>query len=138
MRPITNPLNLKKALHLEPLYGLNSAAFFNVLLIAFFLTLLSSRFIFTPGTSIALPKAKGGELATGYVVTIAGPNTLFYDGKIYSMQTIARLLPQLHTQNPQPLLLKVDKNIDMQTFLDLCNHARSAGFDTVQIASDPK
>jgi len=128
--------------------GLESAALFDVLLIAVLLLLTGSKFILAPGigievggdalpTSAVLEKSLTSDSAS-CVLTAAGNSMLIFDGRIMTVKDFARSLAQTRgSQHRSTLLLKTSKNIDAQTLLDIFQAAKDGGFTKVQIAAKP-
>jgi biopolymer transport protein ExbD len=136
---LTSPLDLKSHLH-PPQFRMNVVPFINVLLIAFCIFMLGGSYITAPGVSIDLPKAThldGRRVVS--VLTIRHDNMLIYEGRIF---TLAEFKNELLNKNPIPresdavLLVKLNKDVAMQSFLDLCDIVRVSGYSQIQVATE--
>lgn len=130
-----------------------------VLLVAFLLFAMTSRFIYAPGLTFDLHPAtdgkvvetqfssKGTELPkfpgklagqkTSALLTIRNDNMFIFDGRIYKDLTEA--LPPLPKQlagTRGVLLVKADKSNSIQGIFNLMKIARDAGFSAVQLAGE--
>lgn len=138
---ILSPLNISQKLQ-KPSYSLDAAPFLNVLVVAFFFCLLGSHFLTAPGLSIDLPSAPQPLVhneVTEQVLTLKLHNQIFFQGKIYSLQTIEQPLLhalETHTSTTPALLIKMDKNISTEDLLKLCEIAKNAGYAKIHIASN--
>ncbi len=128
--------------------SLSAASFFDVLLIILMLFVLSSKFIISSGASIAL-NAKENDLPVSInsdmkgvltsselsILHIQSGNMILFDGAIYNMESFANALRHKGDLSQEVLLIKMDKNCDIQSFLNICEIAQEAGVKAVQIAS---
>ncbi len=135
------PLKLRTNIK-SPSFKLEWIPFLNVLCIAFFLSILSSKYIFAPGLTIELPKATSKNLvgrATSAILSVNETNLIFFEGNIYDLENIESAL-RVFTKDitiPSPILLiKASKKTEMNTIFDLCKIARNAGFSNIQLASN--
>ena len=139
-----SPLNLQSHLK-EPSDTLDVAALFNVLLIICLLFLLSSRFIVAPGMTIDLPSSGHrevkGVLTAGAVLTAKSDNLFLFEGNVCTLEALPKILnnyiPSL-TDASSILLVKLDRNVSVQAFVQVADMARDAGFSQVQIALQPR
>jgi len=128
--------------------SLNSAALFNVLLLALMFVLLSSKFIVATSfplnlnDSLELPVLEN-EKSSGSLVDeslsilhLQGTNMIIFAGKIYSFDSFQKFMSDKKFPN-QKLLVKADKNANIQNLLNVCQIAKDAGFERVQIAYIP-
>jgi biopolymer transport protein ExbD len=154
--PLTSPLGLTRHIR-RPDLRLEAVPWLNVMLVAWLLSLLGSRFIYAPGLAVDLGHASGsppsqlnlpvvsGSPLPGLpanavltVLTAKGDQLFIFEGRIYDLESLRAELRQhpLPTgRAPIILLLKVDQNVSMQTFMEICALARAAGFSTVQVAA---
>lgn len=147
---LSRPLELEKALH--PLdRRLDPVPLIDVLLLALMFSLLGSRFIFAPGLSMELdlqlpvsgeaklPGILTEDTLTVAVLTAKQSNMHLFDGKIFTLYE----LENHFRNNPVPedrrgqsvLLVKMHKDVSMQTFVQIAEMARRAGYGRVQIAA---
>ena len=72
------------------------------------------------------------------VLSARGDSMLIFAGAIYSMDTFKRTF----TSGAKPkhrgtLLIKADKNLAVQTLIEICEAAKAAGFKNAIIAAEP-
>jgi biopolymer transport protein ExbD len=140
---ITRPLDLQSRLR-PPSKRLNPLPLFDVLLIAFFFSLLSSKFVLSSGLAINLPQGGSGPgLPASAVLTVRTDEMLLFEGQILSMSGLA---PALATHVKQQrsggadanLLIYLDRNVSVQTFFAVAEVAREQGVTRVQLAAEPR
>jgi biopolymer transport protein ExbD len=104
-----------------------------------------------PGQIGALPTASGPlpGRATDAVLTVETykkennqvVSMFYYKDNIYDLATWQRHMQEPGEHLPRGatavLLLKASGDLDIQTFLDICDTANKAGFTSVQIAAQP-
>ncbi len=134
--------------------GLEFAPLFDVLLIALMFTLLGSGFITAPGfgvdlsapetseEALKLPETAPGKPLPGVtvdeyvsVLNIRGKSMIIFQGHIYSVETFEQAMKSFKGHGT--LLVKMDKSVDAQTFLRVCQLAKEAGFERAQMAAKP-
>ncbi len=137
---ITRPLNLLSRLK-KPSLRFDVVALFDILVIVFGFTLLSSRFIFAPGITIDLPRVAADDLVgvrTDAVLTIGANEMLLFEGSILNYDNFVERLGEHFQGDPDgSLLIRADRRIPMQTLLEVAELARSAGVARVQVAASP-
>ncbi len=137
---ITRPLNLQSRLK-KPSLRFDVVALFDILVIVFGFTLLSSRFIFAPGITIDLPRVAADDLVgirTDAVLTIGANEMLLFEGAILNYDNFVDRLRDHFREDPDgSLLIRADRRIPMQTLLEVAELARSAGVARVQVAAAP-
>ena len=140
MSLLASPFTLKKHLK-SPDLRMDPLPFIDLCVIALFFFLLGSRFIFSPGMTLDLPRSEANPLTgipTVAVLSIQGSDMLLFEERVYNLKTIKPVLTQFieSNKNPKPVLLvKMDRNVNIQTFLTVCDFARGAGFNGVQVAA---
>jgi len=145
---LVQPLELQRRLRTPPT-GPDVAALIDILLIAFMLSLLGSRFVYSPGSTMALdelelPQSTQSQLAgapTVDVLTLLQDDRLIYRGQFISVDKWALQLDDGARESRRAsnaiLLVKADARISLQAFLRVSNLAREAGYTRVQIAERP-
>ncbi len=137
---ITKPLNLQNSLQPSS-QRFDFIALFDVLLIAFGFSLLSSRFLFAPGITVELPRAGYGELSgmrTDAVLTVGANEMLLFEGAILNFDTFeGHLREYFEGKSDTALLIRADRSISMETLLAVAELARAAGVDRIQVAAVP-
>lgn len=143
---ITAPLQLKGYLA-EPRFGIDFIPLIDLCLVGLFFALPGSRFITSPGVALDVPTVSAEVLnaiptdAVVTVLTIRDNEIVLFDGSIVRPDAVASVLNDYVAQregNHLVLLIKVDKDVRVQSLLGTCDLARQAGFDIVQIAAEEK
>jgi len=126
--------------------SLSSAALFDALLIALIFLGLTSKFVLAPGFSIDLSSANIPVCATFdnvivdedlTVLNAKSGSMIIFDGAIFTPESFAkRMASYSRGKDRGVLLLKIDKNVDAQTLIDICNAAKIGGFKKIQIAAE--
>jgi biopolymer transport protein ExbD len=121
--------------------GLDLMPLIDLLCIALLFSLLFTRLVITPGvqlslseTELQMPQATQ-EVA---VLTVQNEGMLLFDGGVYQVDSIeeAFLERMMRTKDkPVILLLKAGRLLPMQTLLDICSKAKSAGFVQIDLAA---
>lgn len=139
---ITEPLNLRGYLKTAPKPGWSFIAVLDILLIAGILFIHQSRFVYGTGAEIELVRSNPGRFAVTAgtaVLTVRAYDLIFFDGQKVSLDRLPASLGAFAREHEgeKALLLKVDHSISLQTLFGLFEMAQGAGFDRVQIASEP-
>lgn len=140
---ITRPLNLRAHLRPPASGGFDWTPFFDVVLIAVFFGLFSSRFLFAPGIPLELPAlgpASAQALPTAAVLTVRGEGMLLFEGEVLTPERFGPVLQEWVRRRGPPqgaLLVKLDRGTRIDTVLGLAEAARAAGFEAVQVAAEP-
>ncbi len=150
MASFTRPLNLRANITVSD-RSFDWIAGLNVLLATLMLLFLGSRYVYAPGllvsvadspelpAELALPLNKEAlsgvdSAAVASVLTVQQDNVFLFEGSIHSFNTLERTLKRDTARANAVLLLKIGRNVSMQTFVDVCALAKSAGFASVQVA----
>jgi biopolymer transport protein ExbD len=144
---ITRPLDLQS--HLSPApRDLDFFAWVNVGVIVLFFGLLGSRFVLAPGLPVGVGAENALELPnTGGAIDGAGPasvvvsyrrdNVILFEGGMYALPELRKHMEDYAKLHPQAVLLvRADRQVSMQAFLDLCDMAKQVGFKGVLVAAD--
>lgn len=138
---LKSPLDLRSKIKTLPI-GIEAIPFINVLAIAFFMSLLSSKFLFAPGLSIQLPHSSETKIqgtTTSAILTVNQANMIFFEGNIYNLDTIQQAFIDFikSSQVQHPILLaKMNKGADVDLFFNICETAHKAGFSSIQLAAN--
>lgn len=145
---LVQPLELQSRLRTPPT-GADVAALFDILLIVVMLSLLGSRFVFAPGSTVGLedfelPESSFSQLAgvpTVDVLTLLQDDRVIYDGQFMTAEAWSLALEEdmveVRRSNNAILLVKADGRISLQAFLRISDRARQAGYTRIQIAERP-
>lgn len=141
------PVDLISKVHKDG-FSMSVFALFDVLLLAFMMSLLSSKFVLAPGVRLgvppaSLPKADGPAIEAALagesvdVLNVKGEDMMIFDGRIYGADAFSRMM---RSRKPSGgvLLIKADAAVSGQTLLDIAAVAGAAGFKSVQVAAEPR
>ncbi len=147
---ITRPLDLESRLG-KPPRDFDVVFWVNVGVIALMFGLLGSRFVLLPGLTVgvdgaaeafALPqvgRASEGAGTASVVVSYRRDNVILFEGGMYSLPELRRHMESYaRTHAGAVLLVRADRQVSMQAFLDLCDMARAIGFANVLVAAEPQ
>jgi len=144
---ITHPLELQSRLSPPP-RDLDFFAWVNVAVIALFFGLLGSRFVLAPGLAIGvgnnstleLPRISGATEGAGpasVVVSYRRDNVILFEGGMYTLPELRKHMESYARMHPGAVMLvRADRQVSMQAFLDLCDMARQVGFAHVLAAAE--
>lgn len=145
---LVQPLELQRRLRTPPT-GPDVAALIDIMLIAFMLSLLGSRFVYSPGTTLGLedlelPVSSASQLTgapTVDVLTLLQDDRLIYGGQFMTAEDWSRKVAEGDIEGRREskaiLLIKADGRISLEAFLRICDRAREAGYARLQIAERP-
>jgi len=145
---LTSPLQLQSKLSPPP-RDMDLMFWVNVGAVALFFGLLGSRFVLAPGMpmqvgggaspALELPQsAATAPSAASVVVSYRRDNMVLFEGGIYELRELRGPLEAYAKKHPGAVMLvRADKQVSMQGFLDLCDLARAAGFVSVLVAAEP-
>ncbi len=117
---------------------INVIPFVDIMLVLLTIVLTTSTFIATGGISVQLPKASGKSEETLKVRTIDidGKGRIFFTG---SPCTILELTERLkHLDRNSPFLIRADRDLPLQTFVDLLDTVKNSGFQKVSLQTERK
>ena len=144
---ITRPLELESRLSPPP-RDLDFVAGVTVAVIVLFFSLLGSRFVLAPGVPIGvgdqnglvLPQGGGPTESTGtasVVVSYRRDDVILFEGGMYSLRDLRKQMADYAKKHPNAVMLvRADRQVSMQAFLDLCDMAKSVGFAHVVVAAE--
>ncbi|MCK4967168.1 biopolymer transporter ExbD, partial [bacterium] len=108
-------------------------------LLIFFL--LSSTFIVQPGIKVKLPKSESSEVTSDKNITIS----ISRDGAYYlnEERVLLSSLPAMLRQKfvygkEQIIVIKADRDVTLQSAVDVMDIAKNVGFDKFSIATEQK
>ncbi|MSU46664.1 MAG: hypothetical protein EXS42_05965 [Lacunisphaera sp.] len=144
---ITRPLELVSRLSPPP-RDLDFVAWVNVAAIALFFSLLGSRFVLAPGMAVGveggnnlvLPEVSSvtdGAGPASVVVSYRRDNVILFEGGMYTLTELQKQMADYARQHPGAVMLvRADRQVSMQAFLELCEMARLVGFANVLVAAE--
>ncbi|HBT96914.1 MAG TPA: biopolymer transporter ExbD [Desulfobulbaceae bacterium] len=116
---------------------LNIIPLVDVMLVLLTIVLTTSTFIATGGIKVELPKAKAAEsLADSRprTVTIGPDGRLWLDGDETSLEALTSLLTPLGRETP--ILVRADKNLALQAFVDVFSLIKQLGFSHLSLQTE--
>lgn len=138
---LNSPLGLRA--RIKPVsIEIEAIPFVNVLCIAFFITLLSSKYLFAPGLTIELPESSELRIkgtATSAILSVNQASMVFFEGDIYNLENIEEALTDFVEKSSiesPTLLAKINKGTDVDVFFKICEMAHNAGFSNIQLAAN--
>jgi len=132
-------MNLKVENKLLTTFNFSSLTDIIFLLLIFFL--LSSTFIVQPGIKVKLPRSETTEMTSEKNITIS----ITRDGSYYLNEERVTLLslPALLQQKfafgtEQVVVIKADRDVTLQSAVDVMDISKNVGFERFSIATEPK
>lgn len=117
---------------------INVIPFVDIMLVLLTIVLTTSTFIATGGIPINLPKAAKSQDQTLKVRTIEIDRNgrIFFNGRD---MTIPALLAELRPlDRSTPFLIRADRDIALQSFVDVLDAVKNAGFRQVSLQTEAK
>lgn len=141
---ITRPLDLESKLS-QPPRDLDVMFWVNAAVIVLFFSLLGSRFVLAEGLPVdvggqlILPESKSTtQRAASVVISYRRDNMVLFEGGIFDLQDLRPRIEQYGKEHPGAVMLvRYDKAVSMQGFVNLCDMARAAGL-SVLVAAEPQ
>lgn len=143
---LSSPFGLQRYLRRAEA-GFDLVPFIDFLSILLLFGLVSSGLVFSPGFTLDLPESRENRLAglpvTG-ILTLR-TNMILFDGSRRNPLNLEQALSdylksegvaEVGKGRPRVLLVKLDRDVSMDQFLEITEIARRAGFDRVQVAGD--
>lgn len=124
--------------------GISFIPVLDMIVIAMLVSLLFTRFVTLPGIRIDLPTTEMRMQHSAHavaVLTIGNNGMLFFDGAVVNAASIKpgfKAFIDASDRDVHVLLIKANFAMEMQDFLQLCELAKAAGFDQIQLAGKKK
>ena len=119
--------------------------FVDICAIGLMFAVFGSKFIMTPGITLALPEVENSQVAIApvyEVVTVTevkGEEMVFYQDSVLDLESFAKLLAERgYLPKDATLLVKADARVSMQTLSSLSELAIEAGYARVQLATEDR
>ncbi len=139
------PVNVFSKIPKEKI-SIGTIAIFDILLIAFILSLSMSKFVLAPGLSVdlnsesVLPTLSSPDYVNVdndiTVLTAKGNSMIIFQGAIYDKESLARQMEKSKFNGT--LLIKADKSLTIHELLEISESAKLGGFKKIHIATKPK
>lgn len=139
---ITRPLDLQSRLagaprDMDVFFWCNTAA------VCLFFSLLGSKFVLAPGVPVGvgedfeLPRvANAVPGAADVVVSYRRDNMILFEGGIFELAGLREVLARYAREHAgSQMIVRVDQQVSMQGFLELCDLAKDVGFRNVLVAT---
>jgi biopolymer transport protein ExbD len=141
---ITRPLNFRSLLRRQPGLRWSGLPFVDLTMIAAFLALGASPFLFVPGAEVDLVNVESGLMgsrAPAAVLTAGANQLFFFEGLKVDREALPATLAAHVATNPgdeRRLLLKIDQDAPLEDVFRILETARRAGFSSVHLAADER
>ncbi|MBL9214130.1 MAG: biopolymer transporter ExbD [Opitutaceae bacterium] len=146
---ITRPLELESRTSRPP-RDLDAVAWVNVSAIALFFAIFGSPFVLAPGLPVGIggdagslvvptvgPTVAGAGVAS-VVVSYRADDKILFEGGMYTLHELRKHVAVYARDHPGAVMLvRADRQVSMQAFIDLCEMARAVGFANVLVAGEP-
>ena len=118
---------------------LNVIPLVDVMLVLLTIVLTTSTFIATGGIQVELPEAASTETATPLTprtLTIGLEGRIWVEADEVSLATLADALAA--TGRETPLVVRADRNLPLQQFVDVYEAVRGLGFTTLSLQTEQR
>jgi biopolymer transport protein ExbD len=117
---------------------INVIPFVDIMLVLLTIVLTTSTFIATGGITIQLPKASRNSEETLKVRTIEidRKGTIYFTNNPITISALRETLKPLDRNNP--FLIRADKDLQLQTFVDVLDTVKNSGFQKVSLQTERK
>ena len=118
---------------------LNVIPLVDVMLVLLTIVLTTSTFIATGGIQVELPQAASTETAaplTPRTLTIGLEGRIWVEADEVSLATLADALAA--TGRETPLVVRADRNLPLQQFVDVYEAVRGLGFTTLSLQTEQR
>ena len=113
--------------------SINVIPLVDVMLVLLTIVLMTSTFIAVGAIPVELPKAQNGNLAesSSTIIEIDRQGNIYLDAKPCTVIHLRNTLAQ--SQRSQHILIRADKDIALQTFVDVIDIVKGLGFRKVSL-----
>lgn len=117
---------------------INVIPFVDIMLVLLTIVLTTSTFIATGGIAVQLPKASKNSQETLKVRTIEidRTGTIFFSGAPVTIPALRDNLKSLDRNSP--FLIRADRDLPLQNFVDVIDTVKSSGFQKVSLQTEKK
>jgi biopolymer transport protein ExbD len=117
---------------------INVIPFVDIMLVLLTIVLTTSTFIATGGIAVQLPKASRNSEETLKVRTIEidRKGTIYFTGAPVSIPALRETLKPLDRNSP--FLIRADRDVQLQTFVDVLDTVKNSGFQKVSLQTERK
>jgi biopolymer transport protein ExbD len=124
----------------ELLAQFNQTSLTDVILQLLIFFLLSSSYVLTPGIKIQVPKAVTGETGTeqSVVITLTEKGTIYLNADRVPLDDLGpRLHMLLSAAKDRVVIVRADRNTNLQSTINVIDIAKAAGATRFMIATEP-
>ncbi|MHC1697290.1 MAG: ExbD/TolR family protein [Geobacteraceae bacterium] len=117
---------------------INVIPFVDIMLVLLTIVLTTSTFIATGGIPVNLPKASKTQEQSLKVRTIEidRQGAIFFNGSPVTLQSLLAAVQPLDRSTP--FLIRADKDLALQNFVDVLDAVKNAGFRQVSLQTEMK
>jgi biopolymer transport protein ExbD len=117
---------------------INVIPFVDIMLVLLTIVLTTSTFIATGGIAVQLPKASRNSEETLKVRTIEidRKGTIYFTGAPITIPALKETLKPLDRNSP--FLIRADRDLQLQTFVDVLDTVKNSGFQKVSLQTERK
>jgi biopolymer transport protein ExbD len=117
---------------------INVIPFVDIMLVLLTIVLTTSTFIATGGIAVQLPKASRNSEETLKVRTIEidRKGTIYFTGAPVTVPALKERLKPLDRNSP--FLIRADRDLQLQTFVDVLDTVKNCGFQKVSLQTERK
>jgi biopolymer transport protein ExbD len=122
----------------KPIDGLNMVPFIDIMLVLLTIVLTTSSFIASGRIPVHLPQASvdAAEKKETEVVEIDASGQVHYRGRALSLDALGEALTPL--EKDTPILLRADKTIQLQVFVDVADVLKRHKFTRVAVQTESR
>jgi len=117
---------------------INVIPFIDIMLVLLTIVLTTSTFIASGGIPVQLPRAaqSDAELLRTATIEIDRSGTIFYNASPVALDELNTLICNLDRETP--VLLRADRNLTLQIFVDVLDLVKKLGFNRVSLQTEDK
>jgi biopolymer transport protein ExbD len=117
---------------------INVIPFVDIMLVLLTIVLTTSTFIATGGIPVQLPKASrnSAETLKARTIEIDRKGTVYFTGTPCTIQALKERLKALDRNSP--FLIRADRDLPLQTFVDVLDTVKNSGFQKVSLQTERK
>lgn len=117
---------------------INMVPFIDVMLVLLTIVLMTSTFVVTGIIPVELPRVAGKheKMLKTRIVEINGKGSLFYDGKAVELGLLKKEIGSVPKETP--FLIRADRSLALQSFVDVLDTLKTAGFSKVSLQTEEK
>ncbi len=117
---------------------INVIPFVDIMLVLLTIVLTTSTFMTTGLLPISLPKASEsqGETLKSVIIEIDVDGSIYLNAKLIDLSTLNESIKSCNTTTP--VLIRADKNIALQVFVDVLDLVKKSGFEKINLQTEGK